>query len=318
MVCSALATVQMAAQTDHSRAVDQQYSRAEQEAEQLVSLSAEKIIPLLQGEPGLLLQVKKLLVRRAYEQGRLLDTQDLTDEALYRLIAHDDYIRALVTREIEERGYIRVKPTRRELERQRQSATLQGAISDETRDEVGDLKGQEEAYWSRRNRSSQNGVPSAPGVTPPSSQPQAPTPLSPSDRRRAIEQAQAQAQAQVGDYYTGLPLDVVGMQHVSPDQLSGLLTARMGERTSSKLAGGLNSNSTDMGMSGPMALGMSAGQASTADIDSIQNDAKSPLAANPEARPRPPTQGVPKVHRDEHALKHRPNPYADVPSLYDL
>src|ERR1700675_15897 len=83
MVCSALAAPQMAAQTDRSRAIDQQYSRAEQEAEQLVSRSAEKIIPLLQAEPGLLLQVKKLLVRRAYEQGRLLDTQDLTDEALY-------------------------------------------------------------------------------------------------------------------------------------------------------------------------------------------------------------------------------------------
>jgi protein involved in polysaccharide export with SLBB domain len=318
VVCSALAAVQMAAQTDRSRAIDQQYSRAEQEAEQLVSLSAEKIIPLLQAEPGLLLQVKKLLVRRAYEQGRLLDTQDLTDEALYRLIAHDDYIRALVTREIEERGYIRVKPTRRELERQRQSAMLQGAISDETQEESGDLTGksQEDAYWSRRNQGSQSGAPSAPGVTPPSSPPQTPAPLSPSDRRRAIEQAQAQAQ--VGDYYTGLPLDVVGMQRVSPDQLSGLLTARLGERTSSKLAGGFNSNSSDMGMSGPMALGMGAGQASTPDIDSIQNDAKPPLAANLEARPRPPTQGVPKVHRDEHALKHRPNPYADVPSLYDL
>ena len=77
VVCSALAAVQTAAQTDRTRAIDQQYSRAEQEAEQLVSLSAEKIIPLLQAEPGLLLQVKKLLVRRAYEQGRLLDTQIL-------------------------------------------------------------------------------------------------------------------------------------------------------------------------------------------------------------------------------------------------
>ena len=59
------------------------------------------------------------------------------------------------------------------------------------------------------------------GAAPPSSQPQAPTQPNPADRRRAIEQAQAQAQ--VGDYYTGLPLDVMGMQRVSPDQLSGLL-----------------------------------------------------------------------------------------------
>ena len=61
-------------------------SRAEFEAEQRVSLSAEKIIDLLQQEPGLLLQVKKMLVRKAFEQGRILDPTDLTDEALFRLL----------------------------------------------------------------------------------------------------------------------------------------------------------------------------------------------------------------------------------------
>ena len=64
-------------------------SRAEQEADRLVSLSAEKIITLLDQEPGLLLQVKKMLVRKAYEQGRLLDPDDLTDDALFKLIGHD-------------------------------------------------------------------------------------------------------------------------------------------------------------------------------------------------------------------------------------
>ena len=41
-------------------------SRAEQAAEQQVALSPEKIIELLRQEPGLLLQVKKMLVRKAY------------------------------------------------------------------------------------------------------------------------------------------------------------------------------------------------------------------------------------------------------------
>ena len=108
LVCSLPASAQMSTQSGRSRAVEQSYSRAEQEAEQLVSLSPERIIPLLlQGEPGLLLQVKKLLVRRAYGQGRLLDPEDLTDEALFRLITTDDYIRAMVTREIEERRDVR-------------------------------------------------------------------------------------------------------------------------------------------------------------------------------------------------------------------
>src|SRR5713101_4507319 len=46
-------------------------SRAEKEAAQQVSLSPDKIIDILRNEPGLLLQVKKMLVRKAYEQGRI-------------------------------------------------------------------------------------------------------------------------------------------------------------------------------------------------------------------------------------------------------
>ena len=61
-------------------------SQAEMEADQFVSLSADKIIQLLRDEPGLLLQVKKRLVRKAFEQGRLLDPADLNDEALFRLL----------------------------------------------------------------------------------------------------------------------------------------------------------------------------------------------------------------------------------------
>ena len=324
VVCSALAAAQMAAQTDRSRAIDQQYSRAEQEAEQLVSLSAEKIIPLLQAEPGLLLQVKKLLVRRAYEQGRLLDTQDLTDEALYRLIAHDDYIRALVTREIEERGYIRVKPTRRELERQRQSAMLQGATSDETQEESGDLTGksQEEAYWSRRNQGSQSGAPSAPGGTPA-------IVAAPGTRTRSVRvTAVVRLNKHKHKHKRKLATTTPGcrwtwwdMQRVSPDQLSGLLSARMEDRSSSaNSAAGLNIKQHGYGdVLTNGAWDWAPGRPVTPDIDSIQNDAtQSPLTANLEARPRPPTPGVPKVRRDQHALKRRPNPYADVPSLYDL
>src|SRR5689334_18225530 len=47
-------------------------SGAELEAEQSVALSPDKIIDFLSQEPGLLLVVKKMLVRKAYEQGRIL------------------------------------------------------------------------------------------------------------------------------------------------------------------------------------------------------------------------------------------------------
>src|SRR5581483_10342107 len=51
-----------------------------------VSLSAESIIGILSREPGLTLQVKRMLVKKAAEQGRILYESELTDEALFDLI----------------------------------------------------------------------------------------------------------------------------------------------------------------------------------------------------------------------------------------
>src|SRR5208283_1743696 len=103
---SATAWSQQSAAYNHSSAIDQANSRAEQEAERMVSLSADRILSILRQEPGLLLQVKKALVRKAFEQGRILDPKDLTDEALFRIIREDDSIRIIATQEIEDRSYI--------------------------------------------------------------------------------------------------------------------------------------------------------------------------------------------------------------------
>src|SRR5262249_52820589 len=67
---------------DKTKAASVDKSRAEQEANRLVSLSADKIVALLTQEPGLFLKCKKLLVRIAFEEGRLIDEDDLTDDAV--------------------------------------------------------------------------------------------------------------------------------------------------------------------------------------------------------------------------------------------
>src|SRR5215472_16256162 len=101
-----------------TRALDDTDSQAEREAERLVSLPPEKIILLLQQEPGLFLEVKKMLVRRAYAQGRVIEPKDLTDEAVFRMLASDEEARSLITQQIVDRGYVRAKPTREELARE--------------------------------------------------------------------------------------------------------------------------------------------------------------------------------------------------------
>jgi protein involved in polysaccharide export with SLBB domain len=297
-----------------TRAIDQAGSRAEQEAERMVSLSAEKIIALLQAEPGLLLQVKKMFVRKAYEQGRLLDPQDLTDEALFRLIGKDETIRVLATREIVDREYVRVKPSREELERQQngfQTFRPQGEYS-----KAG--VSQEDAYWSQRDFNSL--APTVPQSTRPQSQPQQPAPQTPSDPRR--EKLLAQAQAQNADANTGLPLDVLGMQQVSPDQLSALLAAGNGGSAMSPASrlsmASLGNTAATAGSTNPFG----SGSASTPTIPALDpsqaEESAPPQQARLETQPRPPLPPPPSTRRDQPILSRRANPYADVPSLYDL
>ena len=117
LALSTAAWGQQPAAYSRSTAIDQKNSRAEHEAEQMVSLSADRILFILRDEPGLLLQMKKALVRKAFEQGRILDPNDLTDDALFTLIRQDDNIRVIATHEIVDRAYIKAKPTREELAR---------------------------------------------------------------------------------------------------------------------------------------------------------------------------------------------------------
>src|ERR1022692_3035707 len=137
-----------------STAIDQANSRAEQEAEQMVSLSADKITEILQNEAGLLLQVKKALVRKAFEQGRVLDPNDLTDDALFRLIREDQNIRVIATREIEDRSYIRAKPTREELARTlpcREPIPVAKDSKLPEQPEPQSVRSQEQLYWAKHD-----------------------------------------------------------------------------------------------------------------------------------------------------------------------
>jgi hypothetical protein len=123
--------------------------RAEQEAEQMVSLSAAAIQQILVREPGLLLEVKKTLVRKAYEQGRLLDPGDLSDETLFALLRQDNNVRILATREIEARMYIRAKPKTDELQKKDWRTQPLYSTQDTHGEEPQQVEGsQEQQYWS--------------------------------------------------------------------------------------------------------------------------------------------------------------------------
>jgi protein involved in polysaccharide export with SLBB domain len=307
-----------------SRSIEERDASAEREAQRLVSLPAEKIIVLLAREPGLYLQVKKLLVRKAYQEGRVLDPKDLTDEALFRLIREDESVRVLITNEIEDRNYIRVKPSREELERewQRRSSLSANANSEYTSSAPYGAN-EENEYWSRQQRQPTQGQPqyvapppsNLPGNTPPAQG----TPSE--DTRRKLLQAQAQSYQ---DSPEGLPFDVLsgGSSQVSPDQIAQLLNSRNQGAASSNsdLAGDLNNISlTDI--TGSEAKAGSASRTSSGSFPNLDagNDMQPVQQARMEMLPSPTAPPIRTSPRSDHAaLAHRANPYADVPSLYDL
>ncbi len=336
-----------------TRAIDESRSQAEWQAEQTVSLSAEKLISLLQKETGLLLEVKKLLVRRAFDQGRILESKDLTDEALFRLLREDENIRVLATQEVMKRRYIQALPTREE--RQREASICVSSIpstqgessTPETSDKTGNASpkpSKEDRYWSDQARRSElcpelseplSNAPYNSPYDPPSNRgynPRAPqglpgTQSEPAlDSRRAVEQAQLQD----SDDFDGMPTGSGSMgsgtpgstERITPEDLPGLIRAR--------------SEQTALDSSG--SLGSSMGQQTAGDVSRLpaypsltqpsedisggrtgfpqdQNSLsqRAPLDSRRDGTSLPP------FPRDDHAsLRHRVNPYADVPSLYDL
>jgi protein involved in polysaccharide export with SLBB domain len=354
LLSSATSWGQQPGGNSRSTAIDQVNSRAEREAEQMVSLSADRILYILRAEPGLLLQVKKALVRKAFEQGRILDPKDLTDDALFRIIREDDNIRIIATREIEDRSYIRAKPTREELARNlpcRQpilTTEEQAKQPDQPSTDVKRTPSQEEVYWQKHDSDLDcyltqylpNGTaqslyaqpqttqapnqqqlplsqypqqqypqPQSPQQYPPAQLPQQ---NPPTDYRRQLDLTQSQP----AQGYFGMESDQSEMASIQPDQLPSLLNASQTGSLAAASRSGLDAlGAGRTGLSVPSAFGSGNRSlnatptgASGSSLDTRRaSDTRLPL--QPYSFPKQPQQP---------SLRHRPNPYADVPSLYDL
>jgi protein involved in polysaccharide export with SLBB domain len=312
--------------SSRTRALDEADSRAEKEAERLVSLSPERIILLLQQEPGLSLEVKKMLVRRAYAQGRVLSANELTDDAIFRLVREDEETRALITKQIVDRGYVRAKPTREELARQfneqeKLAATRPRDLNsrdEETGSDQTDYAPQPLPGGTRNNPYQ----PNTPFQNSPQSTPQ--TPIQ-TDQTRTLLQANANGEDSVP---TGLPFDAVtggDQQQLTPEQVQQLVTAYGGQASTggqpdvNRLAAALGNGT--QGMAGATSqnrgvqLPQSQEEAYARTQAALQTQQLTASYAVPEQR-RSYTRN--RAPSDQPRLVRRANPYADVPSLYDL
>ena len=345
LLCSGLMALSSFAQDQSANSIDrdsstrthsleQADSRAEKEAERLVSLPAERIILLLSQEPGLFLEVKKMLVRNAYAQGRVLASDELSDEFIFRKVRDDEEIRAQITQQIVERGYVRAKPTNEELARQIQEQQKLQAKTDEGQSPYDRSFGRntetgEQDENGLRNQYNQRQNP--PGYSPnfPSQQNQQPptqqNPLN-NDQRRALLQASANG-TDSGTEPQGLPFDAVtggGQQQLSPEQVqqlvsaygNGQLAGSGGQPDLSKVAAALGKGGSG-GASSTQAPQIPQTQ-EEAYAQALQSTQQAKLDTNYGFTPRQQRFSPSRRDLDHPELLHRANPYADIPSLYDL
>ena len=252
-----------------------------------VALSADVIVDLLRKEPALKLQIKRVLIQKALDQGRLLAEEDLGDTELFGLIRDQFTIRKIASDEIEKRHYLPLRPTDEEVFEARltQRRVEQLENSESNRQERRQREADGETGEANRSPVVRTGAPS--GNAPsspqqPSFRDNGPENLSPDDRT---------------------------LPRVSPSELPQLLTA------SAELGGASGS----AGLPGRS----STSQASLL-VPSITPEPALPSEREVIAGINQPSPSTPRVLQrsvgedSERTFRKKPNPYATVPSLYDL
>jgi polysaccharide export outer membrane protein len=336
---------------DRTRAVPLDQSRAEAEADRLVSLSADKIISLLTEEPGLFLVCKKVLVRTAFSQGRVLTAEELSDDAVFRLVREDQNVRSLFTHEIQDRYYVRAKPTKEELERDWEQGRIRVPDPTEVQAEgtanPSTAKNQEQAYWLRHERdldrtgllnqkAGQNGPAPAPSQTmPPGYESISPDYL-PTDPRRQLMMTQSEdSDTTLGGGLSGLGGAGIAGLGGGIAGLGGDLAVSGGDQLSALLrtgdsGGGVGSGSMLGGFPAYRDLGggsLQGGGVGMPGFEALSAGASGSIGSSQDLLGPRTSQGSPYYPRyrrpssprdRQPALRRRPNPYADVPSLYDL
>jgi protein involved in polysaccharide export with SLBB domain len=259
-------------------------------AVQGVAEDAQTLITILKAEPGLVLHMKKLLIAKAYDMGRLLAESDFSDGDLYKLIEEDENVRTIVTRELEQRGYITIRPSEREV---RQFELQKQA--DAARAQILTAQAAAEAQQSAKM---QTGLPAAATAPPmrtvqsaPLPDAEIPTSIRPSD----------------------LPMLLAGG---SGPGLSRTSLGGSGEDGESEDAG--SSMRSRMNMGAGLDSGMALESAGVVPTDNSDQQLQAALGAAASSPALPKMAAVPRRPSSVPSIQHRPNPYANVPSLYEM
>jgi protein involved in polysaccharide export with SLBB domain len=290
-----------------------------------VTLAPEKIVELLRQEPGLMLEVKKSLVRKAYQQGRLLDPAELTDAVVIQLVLEDNNVRILATQQIQERSYLRARPKAGESPSGQSEIDMKVAAAEQEKQKPGaETTGTEAEYWAAYDKQQQllrqkqiekrqqeiEQQQAAPAPAPPHAVP-------PVDQNQQLLMNRAALDpSSQGPLASGATAQSQQMSSITPGELPGLLR-NPATPTS------MNYGSTSpLGLDATGSLGVGGGPAvgglTAADIyGTSPSSSYSGSTYGYGSRRRIASLNQPEEDTTTVVFR-RPNPYANVPSLYDI
>jgi polysaccharide export outer membrane protein len=292
-----------------------------------VAASPSQIQDVLLNEPGILVELKRWVAREASDNGQIVSDEDLTDNAVFNRLKTDVAFRSVATRLVQRYGYLRpsVNPAseigkeqdllikervRRlvqiEAQEDLESVKPSPTQTSEAKAAPCDLNEDRECVQgaaSRQRRAISAPDESSPQKEPPSNYPNDGQPLSPSPR---ILQTDVNPE---GAPYGGAADGNVSFQSVSDSMKPSRGPALYGNGSPNPLSDSSMEQLRAETMRG------SATEAASGET-TLSTSAKPAMGAG--------TIGwrEPRLAKERELqpgnMVHRPNPYADIPSLYDL
>jgi polysaccharide export outer membrane protein len=128
-VCSSVAAQQEAAksraQTKSDEGRSAETSALAKENLDRVAAAASDIEKIVRGDPGLMMDLKDLVAKEATENGQIVTDAELTDDAIFSRLETDVAFRSRVTRLLQQYGYLVPKPSPGSAAAQEQQVILQ-------------------------------------------------------------------------------------------------------------------------------------------------------------------------------------------------
>lgn len=305
-----------------------------------VSASADDILKVLQEDSGMMLELKKWIATSATNHGQIVEDDDLTDDAVTVRVRHDVEFRGVATRLLQRYGYLMPKfnpgsqaELNEEIRRRAQVLELQrteAALTNPPQEQAERTRGNQQTRGTQFNAAPDTfGTPPIPDQALPNlpfqQTPANSVPLSPALTRTSVAtdftaNQELQTAAQLfgaNPDFTTVNLDGASTSNAS---MSRELQERSTVATDTQSANRLLTGNSDQlpnrtrnyltnGSNAPPEMRDTASMPRGADVSSYAAGRRNVEMNGAQRAMRSPAETV---------IEHTPNPFYDIPSLYDL